>query len=157
MRKYILQLLLLALLTASACFISSAQNQNTETVLVLVHANLIDGISPEVLTDATVVVRGGRIESVGVGKNAAMPPAGSQVVDVRGCWLLPGFVDAHAHFNDLAAARRALQYGTTTARLLGVDHFADVSMRELHNNGLTDIPAVLAAGYQIAPKMGTDF
>ena len=157
MRKYILQLLLLALLTASACFISSAQNQNTETVLVLVHANLIDGVSPEVLTEATVVVRGGRIESVGVGKNAAMPPAGSQVVDVRGCWLLPGFVDAHAHFNDLAAARRALQYGTTTARLLGVDHFADVSMRELHNNGLTDIPAVLAAGYQIAPKMGTDF
>jgi imidazolonepropionase-like amidohydrolase len=155
MRKYLVRLLILPLLVASASFACAAQNESKESVLVLVHANLIDGVSPEVLTDATIVVRGGRIESVG--KNAAAPPAGAQVVDVKGRWLIPGFVDAHAHMNDLPAARRALQFGTTTARLLGVDHFADVGMRELHNNCWTDIPAVLAAGYQISPKMGTEF
>jgi len=116
---------------------------------------LIDGVSPEVLPDATIVVRGGRIESVG--RNAVAPPAGAQVVDVKGRWLLPGFVDAHAHLGDLAAARRALQYGSTTVRVLGVNHFVDVGMRELHNAGWTDLPAVVAAGYQVRPDLGTVF
>lgn len=153
-RKYIVQLLLLTLLTASANLTCWAQNQDKKTVLVLTHVNLIDGISPEVLPNATIVVREGRIESVE--RNAVAPPGGAQVVDVKGRWLLPGFVDAHAHLNDLAAARRALQHGSTTVRVLGVEHFVDVGMRELHNAGVTDIPAVVAAGYQIRPDLGTD-
>jgi imidazolonepropionase-like amidohydrolase len=153
MWKNIVQLLLLTLFTASASLTCRAQSQNKETVLVLVHANLIDGISPEVLPDATIVVRGGRIESVG--RSAVAPPAGAQVVDIKGRWLLPGLVDAHAHLFDLAAARRALQYGSTTVRVLGVEHFIDVGMRELHNAGWTDLPAVVAAGYQVRPDLGT--
>ena len=153
MRKSIIQLLRLALFTASASLTCWAQSQNKETVLVLVHANLIDGISTAVLSDATIVVRGDRIESVG--RNVVAPPTGAQVVDLKGRWLLPGFVDAHAHLNDLAAARRALQYGSTTVRVLGVEHFVDVGMRELHKAGWTDIPAVVAAGYQIRPDLGT--
>jgi imidazolonepropionase-like amidohydrolase len=155
MRKRTVQLLLLTLFTASASLTCWAQSQNKEAVLVLTHANLIDGVSPEVLPDATIVVRGGRIESVG--RNAVAPPAGAQVVDVKGRWLLPGFVDAHAHLGDLAAARRALQYGSTTVRVLGVNHFVDVGMRELHNAGWTDLPAVVAAGYQVRPDLGTVF
>jgi imidazolonepropionase-like amidohydrolase len=154
MRKSIVQLLLLTLFAASACITGWAQDQNKGTVLVLTHANLIDGISPEILPDATIVVRGSRIESVG--RNPVAPPAGAQVVDIKGRWLLPGFVDAHAHLNDLAAARRALQYGSTTARVLGVEHFVDVGMRELHNAGWTDLPAVVAAGYQVRPDLATD-
>jgi imidazolonepropionase-like amidohydrolase len=152
MRKRTIQVLFLALLTASdpTCW---AQSQSKETVLVLTHANLIDGVSPEVLPDATIVVRGGRIESVAT--NVAIAPPGAQIVDVKGRWLLPGFVDAHAHLFDLSSARRALQYGSTTVRVLGVEHFVDVGMRELHNAGWTDLPAVVAAGYQIRPDIGT--
>lgn len=129
--------------------------QKSETALVLVHANLIDGTSPEVLHDAAIVVRGIRIESVG--RNTAAPPPGSQIVDVKGRWLLPGYVDAHAHLFALASARRALQYGTTTVRVMGVDHFVDVGMRELHKAGATDLPAVIAAGYQIRPDLAEAF
>lgn len=139
----------------AALLSSTGRAQNKEPVLVLLHANLIDGISPEILHDATIVVRGSRIESVG--RNAAASPPGALVVDVRGRWLLPGYVDAHAHLSNLAAARRALQYGTTTVRVLGVQYFADVGMRELHNNGVTDIPAVVAAGYQIRPDLAEAF
>jgi hypothetical protein len=155
MWKRIVQLLLLTLFAASLSLTCGAQNQTKETVVVLVHANLIDGISPEVLPDATVVVRGSRIESVG--RNAVAPLAGAEVVDVKGRWLLPGFVDAHAHLFSLASARRALQYGSTTVRVLGVEHFVDVGMRELNNTGWTDIPAVVAAGYQIRPDLGAVF
>lgn len=127
------------------------QAQNDEAVLVLVHANVIDGNSSDVMRDATIVVRGSRIESIG--NNAAAPSAGTKVVDVKGRWLLPGFVDAHAHLFSLDSARRALRYGTTTVRVVGVEHFVDVGMRELHNAGARDIPAVVAAGYQIRPDL----
>jgi imidazolonepropionase-like amidohydrolase len=129
--------------------------QSTETVLVLVHANLIDGVSSEPAQDATIVVRGARIESVG--PKPASLPAGAEVVDLKGRWLLPGYVDAHAHLFNIAAGRRALQYGTTTVRVMGVNNFADVGMRELHKGGMTDLPAVVAAGYQIRPDLANAF
>ena len=152
MRNRVAQFLLLLLFAA---FLEPAgQAQDSTPVLVLEHANLIDGISPEVVRDATVVVRGGRIESIG--KNAGAP-TGAEVVDVKGRWLLPGFVDAHVHLRNLAAARRALQSGATTVRVLGVPHFADVGLRELHRNGVTDIPEVVAAGYQIRPDLPEAF
>jgi len=134
---------------------SAGQAQSSQTVLVLVHANLIDGVSSGVAHDATIVVRGGRIESVGTKGEAV--PAGAAVVDLKGHWLLPGYVDAHAHIFSLASARRALQYGTTTVRVMGVNYFVDVGMRELHNGGMTEIPAVIAAGYQIRPDVAQAF
>src|SRR5258707_902 len=148
MRKRFVQLLLLTLFVTLIG--STADAQNSATVLVLVHANLIDGVSPDVLHDATVVVRDGRIESVGGNVSA---PTGAQVVDIKGRWLLPGFVDAHVHLRDLAAARHAVQSGATTVRALGSSYFADVGIRELHRAGLTDIPEVVAAGYQIRPDL----
>jgi imidazolonepropionase-like amidohydrolase len=153
MRQKIPQLLLL---TALAVLLGPAgRAQTNETSLVLVHANLIDGISSEVAHDATIVVRDGRIESAGT-KTPALP-AGAEVVDVRGHWLLPGYVDAHAHLFTMASARRALQYGTTTVRVMGVNNFADVAMRELHSSGMNELPAVVAAGYQIRPDVAQAF
>jgi N-acyl-D-aspartate/D-glutamate deacylase len=62
-----------------------------------------------------VLVDGERIVAVGP---ALVAPEGAQVVDVRGRWVLPGFVDAHAH-DDLAVLDPAgclpkLRQGVTT-------------------------------------------
>jgi len=141
---------LLALTLFAVLIDATAEAQNSATVLILTHANLIDGVSPDVLHDATIIVRDGRIESVG--KNVTAPTA-VQVIDIKGRWLLPGFVDAHIHLGDMAAARHAVQFGATTVRVLGGSHFIDVGMRELHRTGLTDIPEVIAAGYQIRPDL----
>jgi imidazolonepropionase-like amidohydrolase len=47
--------------------------------------------------DAVLVVRGNRI--VGAGPAATTPvPAQAQVIDARGKWVVPGFIDAHVHF-----------------------------------------------------------
>ena len=42
-----------------------------------------------------IVARGGRIEAVGGAETSI--PAGAQVWEVEGRWILPGFLDAHSH------------------------------------------------------------
>lgn len=117
--------------------------------LVITHATVIDGLAAEPLRDATVVIRDGKIERIVAGSISV--PAGATVLDLKGRWLLPGFIDAHAHLRDLSSARSALASGVTTARVLGVDHFADIGIRELNHAGVSNVPDVLAAGYHVRP------
>ena len=122
--------------------------------LVFIHANVIDGISNAPTMDATVVVAKGRIESIGHG---AAPAGRGAVVDLTGHWLLPGFVDAHVHVGNLADAKRALRSGATTIGEAGVNHFADIGMRELNHKGVVDVPDVVAAGYHIRTHPADDY
>jgi imidazolonepropionase-like amidohydrolase len=138
---------------AAAAAQAPAQNAPAET-LIIVHANVIDGRADAPLMDATVVVADGRIQSVGHGET---PGQQGRVIDLRGRWLLPGFVDAHVHVGDIAAARRALESGATTIASAGINHFADVGLRELNRGGATDIPDVVAAGYHIRSRPADEF
>jgi imidazolonepropionase-like amidohydrolase len=122
--------------------------------LVFIHANLIDGISNAATMDATVVVTKGHIESIGHGP--ALSVRGG-VYDLTGHWLLPGFVDAHVHVGNLADAKRALRSGATTIGEAGVNHFADIGMRELNHKGVVDVPDVVAAGYHIRTHPADDY
>jgi imidazolonepropionase-like amidohydrolase len=65
------------------------------STLVFDHVTLWSPHLAEPLEDAAVVVDGAVIEAVVAGGAAA--PAGARVVDCGGRWLLPGFVDSHAH------------------------------------------------------------
>jgi imidazolonepropionase-like amidohydrolase len=127
-----------------------ASSQSTSSLLVITHANVIDGIANEPLRDVTVIVRDGKIEDILSG--AASIPAGATVLDLKGRWLLPGFLDAHAHIANLSAARAALSSGVTTARDLGVNHFVDIGIRELNHAGVSDLPDIIAAGYHVRPR-----
>jgi imidazolonepropionase-like amidohydrolase len=123
--------------------------------LVLQHATIIDGVTSDVRRGMTVVIRGGRVESVsGVAPVAARD---ATVIDLQNRWLLPGLIDAHVHFRDLASARAALAGGVTTARSLGVDHFADIGIRERHRAGAWDVPDVLASGYHVRRRLSDAF
>ena len=124
-------------------------------VLVLKHANVIDGLSARPLRDVTVVVRDGRIESVSRGPTRV--PAGARIIDLGGRWLLPGLVDAHVHLRDPGSARAALRSGVTTARSLGVPHFADIDIRQRHRAGESDLPDVVAAGYHVRRRLAPEF
>src|SRR5258708_31064402 len=81
---------------------ASAQAEGADT-LIIVHANVIDGVSNSPLMDSTVVATNGHIQSVGSGK---APDGKGRVIDLKGHWRLPGFVDSHMHVASLAAARR---------------------------------------------------
>ncbi len=140
---------LLAALTALGVALP-ARGQQAPGTLILKHANLIDPTQAQPVRDATVIVSGGKIQRVATG--VVTEPAGAQVLDLGGKYLLPGLIDAHVHIGDFAAARRALYSGVTTARSMGVSNFADVGLRGLAVRGAIESPEIVAAGYHIRPQ-----
>jgi imidazolonepropionase-like amidohydrolase len=145
------------LLWSAAAVLAASRSaaQAPPDVLMLTHANVIDGITPAPLGNMTVVLRDGRIERVS--STPIAPPPGARTIDVGGRWLLPGLIDAHAHLRDLASARAALRYGVTTARSLGVNYYVDVGVRDLHHAGAADLPDVIAAGYHVRRRVAEEF
>ena len=65
------------------------------SALVIRNVTLIDGTGRPAVQNATVVVEGARITQVTT--QAMTPPAGAQVVDGRGKFLIPGLIDVHVH------------------------------------------------------------
>src|SRR4051794_26708404 len=84
-------LIVLAGLTASL----GAQTE----VLAIRGARVIDGTGAPARM-ATVVLRAGRIETVGA--DAAIPP-GARLIDAAGQTLVPGLFDLHTHLSASAA------------------------------------------------------
>jgi imidazolonepropionase-like amidohydrolase len=127
-----------------------------QETLALTHASVVDVRSGAVARNVTVLMRGGRIESVG-----PPAPAGVRVVDLRGRYVVPGLIDAHVHIGSLAQMRAALESGVTTVRSAGVSHFVDVGLRELVKKGFVAGPDMIAAGYHVrpgvAPELFIDF
>ncbi|HEU4680842.1 MAG TPA: amidohydrolase family protein [Gemmatimonadales bacterium] len=85
--------------------------------IALVGATVIDGSGGAVLRNAAIVVRRGRIESVGPRSGFELPKK-TREVDLSGRWIIPGLIDVHAHLapaNSWAPARY-LAWGVTTVR-----------------------------------------
>ena len=78
---------------ASLCLGAATSLAAQETVTVLRAARVLDGTG-RTIPNATVVVRGNRIVSVGANANV---PAGAHVYDLSTLTLLPGLIDAHDH------------------------------------------------------------
>ncbi len=69
--------------------------------IVLTGATIVDGTGRPPIANAVVVVRGGRIACVG--PRGSCPTAADaepvrDTMDLSGRWIIPGLVDAHAHF-----------------------------------------------------------
>jgi len=120
--------------------------------LALVNANVVNVRDGRVAQNATIVIRNGRVESVG----SAPAPAGVRVLDLRGKYLLPGLIDAHTHASDQAAFRRALESGVTTVRSAGVSNYVDVGFHELVKKGAIAGPDVVTAGYHVRPQLAAE-
>ena len=129
----------------------------SQEAIALVHASVVNVRTGAVQGDTTVVLRGGKIESIGT----APTPSGLRTIDLRGRHVVPGLIDAHVHIGSLPQLRAALESGVTTVRSAGVSSFVDVGIRELVKKGHVVGPDVIATGYHvrpvIAPEMFFDF
>ena len=161
------------LTVASAGTVAKAQATATAGPTTVVRAaRMIDPKSGNTVQNVVVVVRGGRIVSVGA--NAAIP-TGAKVIDLGNLTLMPGLIDAHTHLlqnyrgelggddpnmvltvTTMSTAKRALlgakmgledlEAGITTVRDVGNSGFGgDVALRDAINAGWVVGPRIRAA------------
>ena len=129
--------------------------------LVISNARIIVG-NGTVIEAGTLVVRSGRIASVGAGTAA---PAGVRQIDARGMTVMPGFIDGHRHIisgnadqwlKDQAAQRMQefLDAGYTTLLAGGGPAEANIELKRRIDSGQLKGPRVIPAA-QVNLNTGT--
>jgi imidazolonepropionase-like amidohydrolase len=89
---------------------------DTNRVVAIVGVTLIDGKGGATVSNAVVIVRGGKIAAAGSRKSAKIS-AGAEVFDATGKTLLPGFIDSHFHIErDYELPGLVLSRGVTSLR-----------------------------------------
>jgi imidazolonepropionase-like amidohydrolase len=97
--------------------VGAPRAQTDAHVLVVSGGTLVDVVSGTETPDSVIVISRQRIERVGALTNTKIP-AGAQVVDARGKWIVPGLIDSHAHAGDETNIPLSLYLanGVTTVR-----------------------------------------
>lgn len=107
---------------------------NTPSVHALTNATVV--ISPgNVLQNATLVVRNGVIESVGVNNT---PPADARVWDMSGKMVYPGFIDSHSDVGH-AEPRVELELGSQSWNPNLRAHLSATNEYDVENDGSDDL------------------
>lgn len=147
----------LLLLALSLTSLASQANQGT---IAFVGATLIDGTDADPLPNAVLVITDGRVRAVGP-RDAVTIPAGADVVDVSGKYLMPGLINAHGHVgatvgldangeysreNLLRQLSLYARYGITTVFSLGGDEEAGFQLRNEQYNPDLDRARLYVAG-----------
>jgi imidazolonepropionase-like amidohydrolase len=80
------------------------------TMTTITNARIFDG--ERVIDKQSVTIKGEKIINVG-----GPAPVGANIIDAKGCTLLPGLIDAHIHANP-DSRRIALTFGVTTVYIM---------------------------------------
>jgi imidazolonepropionase-like amidohydrolase len=103
--------------------------------------------SGQVIESGTIIVRGGKIVSVGAG---TVPTQGLRTIDAKGMSAMPGFIDSHKHVSNGDAAagqmRSLLEAGYTTVLAGGGQADANVALRDRIDKGEFIGPRIIASG-----------
>jgi len=143
-----------------------------DAAIALTHVRVIDGTGAAAQADRTVVLRDGKIASIG----ADVPPAGARVLDLTGRSVIPGLVGMHNHLmytasinldeddkipppgflvTELAfsAPRLYLASGVTTMRTTGsIEPYTDLNIRRLIDDGKMPGPHIDVTGPYLEGK-----
>ena len=90
-----MKLRIVLLLILSVLLFTRAQPNHTQASIVFTHVTIIDVTGATPKRDMTVVITGERISVIG---DNIPVPAGAQVVDATGKFLIPGLWDMHVHW-----------------------------------------------------------
>jgi imidazolonepropionase-like amidohydrolase len=126
--------------------------------VALTHVRVIDGTGAPALTDQTVVISNGRVQSVGPSASAKVPD-GAKVLDMTGRSVIPGLVLMHEHlfyptgrlalFNEMGWSfpRLYLGSGVTSMRTAGsVEPYTDLNIKKMIDAGRIPGPRVHVTG-----------
>lgn len=116
--------------------------QVSRVTTVLKGATVIDGTGSGPVFGATIAIAGNQIVYVGDSVNAPVSPL-AKVVNLTGRWVVPGFVDMHAHLPRKKTIEsylsKLIAFGTTTLRA--------------PSNPQVDLRDSIAMGYLVGPQI----
>lgn len=108
--------------------------QGQQQALVIQGGTLIDGNGGQPLANSVIVVQGNRISAVGAAGQVQIP-AGAQIIDASGKWIIPGLIDAKANWN-WQYGEGFLHWGVTTAMVSGGRNNLGSAERDAINHGI---------------------
>ena len=164
------RLLLIAFIILFAWYAVPESRQQPASALVIRNVTLIDGTGRPALQNANVVVEGARITQVTT--QAVTPPAGAQVIEGRGKFLIPGLIDVHVHLRGgsgngntqpmtpqqeqtgLSALHSFLYCGVTTIFDAGNQASFIFALREKERAGAIVSPRIFATGGTVTSPGG---
>lgn len=114
-----------------------------DKITFITNAKIFDG--ERVIEKQTVTIKGEKIINIG-----GHAPEGAEIIDAKGCTLLPGLIDAHSHpsLNDL---RTAIRFGVTmTYQMQGF--YTDEQKKEIDEK--RDLAYVLKSNLSVSAPGG---
>lgn len=142
-------------------------------VTIFEHVNVFDGVSSAVQSDQAVVVRDGKIDSVGP---VCAYGAEAERYDCSGMTMLPGLIDCHANIVGLITSeqqygltpktiasstlrgvhegKNCIDHGVTTIRVDTAGHHGTYSLRDAFDNGSFPGPHMIVPGRAICTSCG---
>lgn len=158
------------MLLAASVFAQSPQLSNEvkpfvkydQPTIALTHVRVIDGTGAEARQDQSLVISGGKIQSIAPAAGAQVPP-GANIIDLTGYTVIPGLVGMHDHMYYPAPklnAREALYPehassfprlylagGVTTIRTTGsVEPYSDLETKKAIDSGKLPGPKMHVTG-----------
>jgi imidazolonepropionase-like amidohydrolase len=153
----------------------AANGEPKSDQIVLTGGFLIDGKGGTPIENATVLIRGRKIEAAGHRSAIPVPP-NTEGIDVSGRTIMPGMTDMHVHLywngepnlalhaykestafravKAVAWIQRSLEAGFTTLRSAGELGYVDIALRDALDAGIIWGSRVIATGYTISGTGG---
>jgi imidazolonepropionase-like amidohydrolase len=138
-------------------------------IKVLKNFTLIDGSGGPAIANAAMVIDNGRIARIGSAERLT-PPAGAQVIDLSGKFVMPGIINLHGHIGNTVDLtqdpkfytrenieknlRTYASYGITTVLSLGTDQDLIFKIRDQQRSGRPTYTRVYTAGQGFTVKGG---
>ena len=161
-------------ISATACALTVTMDvYAAENITVVTADQMIDVIKGKTVDRPQIIIRDGRITSVG--KQGDATPPGARLIALPGMTLLPGLIDMHVHltsdpkysgyrgfeFTDnfwtvvgVANAKKTLEAGFTTVRNVGSANYDDVAIKQGIEEGHIPGPRIVPATYAIGATGG---
>jgi len=138
-RTFASALVVLACVLGSIRMLAAQDLAITNVRIIVGNGNVID--------QGSIVIRGGRIASVGAGSTNA---AGMQTIDAKGLSAMPGFIDGHRHVNtgpnEKEQMQQLLDAGYTTVLSGGGPAEGNITLRDHIEKGMIKGPRIIPSG-----------
>lgn len=137
-------------LPAIGALLLLAETAGAADVKTFTGVALIDGTGRRVPGESVIVVREGKIESIGPAAKVR-PPKDARIVNLAGKFVTPGLISAHVHISDVNGTRPPVYDTENTLRQLGV--FARYGITTVGSLGGEQAPAFSARDGQNTPAL----